>query len=161
MRRELREALEPAKAYWLSMLTASDLAGTPEIKLSDRRDGRALDVFGTANFFNFVPWRASIEYLLAHGIEEIASYDQALVSYLLDRIDREKYRILSPEEGPARSTLVLFSHRDSEKNTALARHLQENRIHVAMRAGAVRVSPHLYNTQADIDRLLDVVNRIY
>ena len=158
--RELREALEPPKAYWLSLFTASDLAGNPEIKLGDRRDGRTMDVFGTANFFNFVPWRASIEFLLELGIPEIAAHDQALVLRLIEHLDREKYQLLSPETGPARSTLVLFSHRNPEKNAELVRTLQENRIHVAMRAGAVRASPHLHNTQADIDRLLAVTNHI-
>ena len=86
------------------------------------------DVFGTANFFNFKPWTASIEYLLEQGIERIAEYDQQLVSHLVDGLDAKKYTLVSPREGAACLTCADFDHlvfRPSD-DTALKRRFRKH-----------------------------------
>jgi cysteine desulfurase/selenocysteine lyase len=156
----LREQLEPPKAYWLAMLTADDLAKPAETRLRTDLGIRAFDIFGTANFFNFVPWTASVEYLLERRIESIAEYDQGLVSRFLERIDRDRYAIGSPLDGPARSTLITLTHRGSAQTAVAHDALRRANIHVAMRAGSIRVSPHFYNRAADIDLAVDVLNAV-
>lgn len=62
---ELRESLVYNQAYWLSMQTADDLMQSKgQLQLRSDIGARKYDVFGTANFFNFKPWRASVEYLV-------------------------------------------------------------------------------------------------
>ena len=79
---------------------------------------------------------------------------------LLDGIDESAWRLVSPREGPARSTLVLLrGHTDRQTRLAFEA-LGDAGVDVAVRAGAVRVSPHLHNTDADIDRLLDVLDDV-
>jgi cysteine desulfurase / selenocysteine lyase len=117
-------------------------------------------VFGTANFFNFVPWTAAIEYMSERGIARVAEYDQSLVSRLLERLDRERYTIVSPLEGARRSTLVVVTHRDASRNEAVYAALKQANIHVAMRAGSLRLAPHLYNSVEDIDAAAAVMNPI-
>jgi selenocysteine lyase/cysteine desulfurase len=116
------------------------------------------DGLGTANFFNFVPWTASIEYLLARGPEAIAHHDEALVAILASGLASDLYEIVSPLEGPRRSTLVVVKPRDRDARTVCER-LRAEGIHVALRDGALRLSPHLYNTRADIARTLDALMR--
>jgi selenocysteine lyase/cysteine desulfurase len=41
--------------------------------------------------------------------------------------------------------------------TALAEHLRRNRIVVSARGGKLRISPHFYNNEADVTRLLDAI----
>ncbi|MEJ2206423.1 MAG: hypothetical protein P8170_20210 [Gemmatimonadota bacterium] len=64
------------------------------------------------------------------------------------------YRLLSPDAGASRSTLVFPSHRNPRANAAVHARLSEAGIDTAHRDGAIRFSPHLYNTPADIDRAL-------
>src|SRR5262245_27730285 len=71
MRPEVRDRTAPQKAYWLSVLTANDLAQPLDIDFQPSSDARRFDIFGTANFFNFMPWTASVEYLLECGIDRI------------------------------------------------------------------------------------------
>lgn len=60
MRPELRESLEINRAYWLSMQTADDLGKEETLPaLRDDLGARKYDIFGTANFFNFIPWTTS------------------------------------------------------------------------------------------------------
>jgi selenocysteine lyase/cysteine desulfurase len=114
----------------------------------------AYDVFCTANFLNFVPWAAAVEYLLAQGLEEIETYDGVLVSRVVDGLDPNRYRLISPREGGARSTLVVFSHTAPERNGEIFEKLKRARIDISLREGNLRVSPHLYNTVDEIDNLL-------
>jgi len=116
-------------------------------------------LLGTANFFNFVPWAESIEYLLEKGIDNIARDDDALVARLVDGLEARGYQVLSPKTHPERSTLVLASHPDRTRNEAIHRTLRENDIEIAFRRGNLRFSPHLYNTAEDIDRALDALPR--
>src|SRR5215510_12047893 len=117
LRPELRESLRRTQAYWLSMQTADELGGEQgEPELRNDLGARAYDVFGTANFFNFKPWTASVEYLLSHGVEKIAAHDDRLVSSFIDGLDRSRYQIYSPLDGPQRSTLILISHKQPERN---------------------------------------------
>jgi cysteine desulfurase / selenocysteine lyase len=78
IRSDVLESMELVQAYWLALPDGAllDLNREGEHKLRTDLGARAYDVFGTANFFNFLPWTASIEYLLAQGLEAIAAHDQ-------------------------------------------------------------------------------------
>ena len=160
MRPTLRESLEVNQAYWLTMQTADDL-GKEEDLPTLRHDlgARAYDIFGTANFFNFMPWTASLEYLLDKGIDNVAAHDAALVDRLIEGLEARGYRVSSPTSGPERSTLVLASHEDRTRNESIHRALGERDIEIAYRRGNLRFSPHLYNTTDDIDRALEALPR--
>ncbi|MGZ8995007.1 MAG: aminotransferase class V-fold PLP-dependent enzyme [Rhodospirillales bacterium] len=162
LRAELRESLVLNQNYWLAMLTSDDL-GQESLDLTPAQDvgSRRYDVFGTANFFNFAPFAAAIEYLLDIGIAEVEAHDQALVDRFLAGLPRERFDVLSPETGPARSTLILISAKDRASNRAIYGSLAEAGIHVAFRAGSLRLSPHVYNTPADIDRVLAALRCLY
>jgi cysteine desulfurase / selenocysteine lyase len=159
VRPELRARLACRQTYWLSMLTADDL-GREQLDLSLRADAGAArwDVFGTANFFNFKPFAASVEMLLDCGIEAVGAHDDALVQRLIDGLDRTRFHLTSPEAGPARSTLVFVVPHARDRAATVHRALSAQRVHVAFRAGALRFSPHLYNNEADIDRALDALH---
>ncbi|MEQ9640799.1 MAG: aminotransferase class V-fold PLP-dependent enzyme [Alphaproteobacteria bacterium] len=153
---DLAARLSRTKAYWLAQQTAADLAGAVgDVEIRDGLGARGYDVFGTANFFNFVPFRVAVEHLTALGPVPIRDHDQALVQRFLDGLDRERFVVTSPTEpGERRSTLVYFGHRDSARNAAIHRALLDQGIYVASRAGALRLAPHLYNDDDDIDRAL-------
>jgi cysteine desulfurase / selenocysteine lyase len=158
---ELREALTYNQAYWLAMQTADDLAKEPGVPVVRTDLGaRRYDVFGTANFFNFKPWTASIEYLLSQGLENIEAYSNELVTRLLAGLDLERYELHSPRSGPARSTLVFISHKQAERNQQVYETLRSNQVFVAQRAGKLRLAPHLYNTSQEIDQALAVLNTL-
>jgi selenocysteine lyase/cysteine desulfurase len=141
------------------MQTADELGGEQGAPtLRDDLGARAFDVFGTANFFNFKPWTASVEYLLAQGIENVAAHDNCLVSELIDGLDRSRYEIFSPLAGPQRSTLVLISHKQAERNMAIYERLRRRNIYIALRRGRLRISPHIHLTSADIAQALDALN---
>lgn len=159
MRPALRESLTHNQAYWLSTMTADDLGSeTLELEPPGAENPRRYDLFAPANFFNFVPWSRAVELLLGFGLEAVQEHDQALVQRFLDGLDRERYRVLSPESPTERSTLIFVSPRKSGASVEVHRELEKQGIDVALRGGNLRIAPHLYNTTEDIDRALDALN---
>jgi selenocysteine lyase/cysteine desulfurase len=156
---ELRESLTYNQAYWLAMQTADDLAREPgALRLRSDLGARRYDVFGTANFFNFKPWAAAVEYLLDQGLDNIEAYDNQLVTRLIEGLDADRYDLHSPRSGPARSTLVFISHKQPERNNVIYEELRARKIFVAQRAGKLRLALHLYNTREEIDQTLSALN---
>ena len=153
IRPDVLATMEPVQGYWLALPDGVelDLNVEGEHRLRDDLGARAYDVFGTANFLNFVPWAAALEYLLAQGIEAIAAHDQALVERLLAALDGSPYHLVSPREAGERAAIVVVSAGDSSRNEQIQRQLDAAGIDVALRAGNIRLSPHLYNTFTEVD----------
>jgi selenocysteine lyase/cysteine desulfurase len=158
LRREFRARLDPPNRYWLAQQTADELGSDRDPAEEDPPDTiRRFDLFATANFFNFHPWAAALEYLMDRGPRAIEAHDQLLVSRLLDGLP-SSFRTVSPRDPARRSTLVVVSHADAELNRRVHRALLAAGIHVAFRRGNLRIAPHLYNGTDQIDRLLGVLD---
>lgn len=160
MRPELLASLTYKPVYWLTHRLAQPggVTRAPEYELAEV-GAAAHDVFCTANFLNFRPWTASVELQLEWGIDRIAVLDQMLVDRLVDGLADGPFRVRSPLEQPVRSTLVFIGHEHEAENERLHERLRAAGVDVALRAGAVRISPHFYNDESDIDRALEVIRQ--
>lgn len=158
---EFRESLSYNQAYWLAMQTADDLKVSQQMpQIKDGLGARKYDVFGTANFFNFMPWTASVNYLLGLGIETVKEHNDQLISYLIDGLDPEKFEIKSPTDTDDRSTILIVSHRQPNRNPDIFSQLQTQNIYISLRNGRLRFAPHIYNTIEQIDRVLEIMNGV-
>jgi cysteine desulfurase / selenocysteine lyase len=138
-------------------LSGAHAVGAPSLDLraiTPRRTGRH-DIFGTANFFNYFPFAASLELILELGVQEIASHIDELVVRLLEGIDRAAYHLVSSEA--TRTSLVVLEPRSEPSAEVFAR-LIAGGVHVAHRRGRIRISPHLYNTLDEIDQTLQLLH---
>ena len=154
---ELAAEVETEHAYWLTGIAQGDLGAAPSYELRESLGNERLDVFGTANFLNFEPWRAAVEVVLDAGIERIARHDQDLVERFIAGLPDERWELVSPREGPGRSTLILVRPADDTPVESIHRRLREAGVDCAHRAGSLRFSPHLYNDAGDIDRALEIL----
>ena len=148
----LRESLTPRHAYWLTMQAGKPLDNMRDYSLRTDLGARVWDVFCTANFFNFVPWTAAIEYLLQAGTANIASYDERLVTELLQDLDEDRFELISPPAGPYRSTLIVLRPRKEEAG-AWKERLAVAGFDIGVREGNLRISPHLHISHQDIAKL--------
>jgi cysteine desulfurase / selenocysteine lyase len=155
---DLLDRLRPQQAYWLAMQAGRGLDQMRETSVRDDLGVRAFDVFCPAGFATTLPWIASLELFLDAGIGTIADWDQRLVDRLVAGIDPERYRLVSPGSGPARSTLVVLCAVDGNSEQC-HRRLTEAGIDLAYREGNLRVSVHLFNQPAEIDRALAVLHQ--
>lgn len=154
----LRESLTPRHAYWLTMQAGKPLDKMRSYSLRTDLGARAWDVFCTANFLNFMPWTAAIEYLLQAGPANIARYDERLVNEILQNFDEDRFELISPRTGPQRSTLIVMRPRKPEDLGAWYRRLSVAGFDIAVREGNLRISPHLHNTHEDVAKLIAVLS---
>lgn len=79
----------------------------------------------------------------------------ALTDRLLSEVAAMGYQVTSSLDPAHRSQIVSFSTGDHEADARLVADLEQRNVSVALRGKGVRVSPYFYNTDADIDRLLE------
>jgi selenocysteine lyase/cysteine desulfurase len=161
IRPEVAGQLQDAQSYWLALPDDAHLeeALTDPYRCGDSLGYRALDVFGTANFLNLIPWTAAVNYLNRIGIDAVAAHDDHLVQRLLDQLDPERFEIVSPVAASDRSTIAVLSDCEPARNPAIHAALTKAGIDTSLRNRAIRVSAHLYNSPDEIDYLVETATR--
>lgn len=113
---------------------------------------------GGNNPIGFAALAASLSLIEEVGIDRIEATNAALAERLhKGLVGIPGARFLSSADPAHRSAIVFFTLGMRERDDALVRALHARRIIVALRPNGIRVSPHFYNTEADIDRFLDAV----
>ena len=84
-----------------------------------------------------------------------------MTDYLIDKLQNLDLEILSPiEDKKYRSGIVVFKSNKRKKPIDIVTELQKReRIIVSARGKGIRVSPHFYNNEEDIDRLVAALKR--
>ncbi len=97
---------------------------------------------------------AGLEYLAAVGVDRIESHTVALAHRLHKGLRTLGFDVLTPDGN--RSSIVAF--RVTKALDAITKHLADTKTQVSVRENGtqIRVSPALFNTDADIDRFLTV-----
>jgi selenocysteine lyase/cysteine desulfurase len=142
VRPERLSEVEPWLAGWKSTPDAYNRYFGPPRDLTD--DARRLDV--SLAWFSAAGGRTSLELLSELGVDRIAAHDLALASRFC-----AGHGLAEPA-----SPIVRLAVPDAEHTLA---RLEAAGIRAAGRAGAVRLSFHLYNTEADVDRALEALDR--
>lgn len=153
---DLLGRIVPQQAYWLAMQAGCALDRMRDTTIRDDLGVRALDVFCPANFLDVLPWIESLRLLLDLGVPAIAAHDQRLVDRLLDGLDPNRHRLVSPADGPARAAFAVLNDVTADTG-AVHRRLTEAGIDTAHREGNLRLSMHLFTTAADVDRTLEAL----
>lgn len=113
---------------------------------------------GSMNTMGLCALSASLSLILELGIDKLARLLSNNVDYLIRGIDPESYEILTPSNPRQRGGILSFRHRRGD-NRKLYKHLREQGVLCAPRAGGVRFSPHFYNSQKELDQALSCLER--
>jgi selenocysteine lyase/cysteine desulfurase len=156
--REAMEKLQPGPFYWMALEGARNFHSLPLEDLRPVRAGRRWDAPETANFMNLAAMEASLEFLLRAGVETVAKHNERLVQSLVERLPRDSCVLASPADPRRRGPYVCVAARKPERTKEYFDKLREAQIYVSLRENALRISPHLYNTEQDIVRLISVLS---
>jgi selenocysteine lyase/cysteine desulfurase len=157
IRREHLDQLRPLGVGWHSVVHASDYT---RIELTLKPSAARYEG-GSQNMAGMLALGASLELLLALGIEQIAAAILEITDRACERLQSIGATIVSdrrPEHrgGRQRSGIVAFelAGRDS---LAVKKHCLTRQVVLSCRAGRLRISPHAYNNEEDLDRLIDAL----
>ncbi len=144
------QRVKPTLVGWLSMESPYDFS------LHDKAYAAGAKRFepGALNTVGVVGLGAAIELFQQIGIERIESYLLELGDYLCERLQERGYRIISSWRAGEKSAVICCQH---ERHSAeeLYQRLAAQRIVTTARVGRLRISPHIYNTGEEIDRLIE------
>ena len=107
--------------------------------------------------------RAAVELLLAAGLENVSQKIMALTGRLRAQLDSAGCELLSPGAEKNRCGILAFRHANVAAQE-IWENLARNDVVVSLRTDRanrrwLRVSPHFYNTQAEIDKIAELVMR--
>ena len=150
--REKLDKLINTNIGWASVVNPRDFL---DYDLTQKPDATRFEE-GSYNTIGLYGLKAAIELLLEIGICEIENRVLALTTTLISGLKSKGYQVITPNDDSDRAGIVVF---ESEKHspTELYELLFDHNIITAERGSGLRVSPHFYNTEAEINRLLDVL----
>lgn len=140
---------------WMGMANARDFSMLNEYDFSLVNNAARFDVGEHTSFLNMMGMSASLELLLDWGIERIYQHVLLLLDQLVAGLDQSKYRVISDLTLERRSALLRFVPNDTSLLESTLERLRENNVFVSFRDNGFRVTPHIYNNESDIDRLLE------
>jgi cysteine desulfurase/selenocysteine lyase len=153
IRRQHIPALDPAMAGWIGT-TDTDEYFRYDVPWRD--DARRFEE-GSLNTIGAAGLDVAIKLLLSVGLDTIEHRIMALTDQLVEGLKGRGYQVVTPVVyRHERSGIVSFQHGQYDA-AQLERRLTEARVVVSRRGKFIRVSPHFYNTEDDIDRLLSAL----
>jgi len=118
---------------------------------------------GVLNVSGVYGMRAAIELILDADPAAVAARILELQAYLIEALLPLGFEVISPKGGPNASGIVTFRHPRWEM-PKLFQALERNDIAASLRLDRrgveyIRMSPHFYNTHAEIDRAVEILKR--
>lgn len=153
VRRELIKQLEPDFAGWMAFEGTDDLSRLTEYDCTLREDARRFEL-NTLAFQDFYGMLHSLDLMLELGVERIADYTAWLQEPMLTWADERGIRVVSPRTPAHQSAIFCLA----PLNAVEAYHtLKRARVVCSLREGALRLSPHAYNTREELEKVIDVL----
>lgn len=150
-RRELIDRTRPLMVGWMNVVDAVE-SGTFDYVL--KPDAGRFEC-GTYNLAGLLGLKAAIELLTALDIDPIGRRIQTLTDQLITGVAKKGYKIISPR-GPGQSSGIVAFTSPTHPHEQVFRLLRkEHKTEIAVREGRLRVSPHFYNTEEQIARLIE------
>ncbi len=152
-RPEVRNQLKLTQFGWHMMADTHDYENKPwEIHPGSQRFE-----CGSPNMLGIHAWSASLSLLLEIGMDAVEARVMENATFLKNQIKQNPRLQLLSTDDPARSSgIILFKHIHIE-NRKLYKQLQQHNIMCALRGGGIRLSPHFYNTQKELEQVIKIL----
>jgi selenocysteine lyase/cysteine desulfurase len=154
IRRELVDRLRPIGVGWNSVVNSRQFTQI-DFRL---RPGAGRWESGGLNVAGITAVGASLELLLNIGVPAIRDRVLHLSGYLCEQAQRKGITIYSSRRPGESSNIVSLIVPGAEPRP-LVRACRQAGIVINHRAGRIRVSPHCYNTEEELDRLVEELAR--
>jgi selenocysteine lyase/cysteine desulfurase len=154
VRKELVAQLEPTITGWMAFEGTDDFSRLTEYNPTFRSDARRFEMI-TLPYQDFVGMTVSLSLLLEIGVRDIAEVTRATHAPILKWAAENDVRITSPTENGHRSAILCVA----PPKPAEAYHgMKRARVVCSLREGAIRLSPHCYNTVEEMEKVIEVLD---
>ncbi len=158
VRKALQDKLRPTVYGWHNVRCANFIAQDEIVHPPDSRRYEA----GSANLIGLAGMQAGIEMLLEVGIKNIATELLRKRAWLVPELQAKGYAVLHATPPPEHASGITTFYKPDGDMPALHAKLTEANIMTSLRNHRngqryIRVSPHFYNTDAELHRILELL----
>ncbi|TVR71419.1 MAG: aminotransferase class V-fold PLP-dependent enzyme [Sphaerobacteraceae bacterium] len=121
------------------------------------REGAGRYQAGGMNWITLAGLRASLDVITSMTPADIAEHTVRLTDRFLDGLEQRGLEIRSSRDPKHRSAIVAFTTGSEQADADLVQKLEAQKISVVQRGLGIRVSPYFYNTEDEIDQLLEAL----
>lgn len=154
VRRELHETLEPRTVGWISLEASRDFSRCVDYEWRFVPGARRYEV-ATLAFQDICALAESVELLLEVGVDKIREHLRRLNRPMEAWLAERGIEVVSPTDDAHRSGILAFRPADLR---GTHRALLAAGVVCVPREGAIRLSPHLYNTREEMERVMEVLD---
>ncbi|MGJ3230929.1 MAG: aminotransferase class V-fold PLP-dependent enzyme [Oceanicaulis sp.] len=144
-----RQSGRPLEENWINRADSEDFSRLIEYRDAYAPGARRYDMGERSNHQLVPAALASLDYLQALGVDAVAAHIAALNADIAERLNLLGFR----DDTPDRAGHYLALAAPEGAPGDLAKRLAARGVHVSQRGPRLRVSPHVFNTADDVDRL--------
>ncbi len=147
---------EPIEHNWINRRGSENFAALVDYEDAFQPGARRYDVGERSNFALLPMANEALRQIPAWGVANVAGSLGRLTALIEDEA-RERGMEAVPAEKRGAHMIGLRLGDDLPRD--LAARLAKENVFVSVRGGSIRVSPHLYNTEEDVEKLFDSLAR--
>jgi selenocysteine lyase/cysteine desulfurase len=155
VRRDRIEQLVPRFAGWLAFRGGEDLSRLTDYDATFLPDARRFELV-TLPYQDLAGLTAGVGLIAEARPERIGTHLRSLRDPLLAAAERGSFRVTSPVEEPHDSAIWCVQTRDVAGDH---HRLRAAGVSCSVREGALRLSPHFYNTVDEVERVVSLLER--
>jgi len=145
----------PIEFNWISRKDSDQLNALTQYTDQLRDGAKGFDAGHSANILLLPMALAALEQINSWGVDNISASLAAYTTEICKRASElPNVSVLDAKERSPHFCGIRYDHGIDEK---LIERLQSENIHISVRGSSLRISPHLYNDQNDLDRLFSVL----
>ena len=153
LNREVLDRVSPSTVGWMSVRGWRDYSSREFVW----RAGASRFEAGTLNTVGVYGLGAALDLLLEIGVDAVGKRILELTGRLRRGLRDRGHQVFGPLEPREASGIVSFVPRMGRPADTAAR-LRAHRVQLSERGGRVRLSPHFYNTEEEVDRVLELLS---
>ena len=159
IKHELLAQLRPEPFNWMAIPGSDNFSNLNFADPQPADSAKRWDAPEWASHYNFnlVGIDASVDFLVRIGPAAVQQHNRNLIEFMYERLPKDRCVPASPRDPAQRGPYGCFKARTPEKTLEMYQKLRGENVIVSLREGNIRVSPYLYNSERDIDRLISVI----
>jgi selenocysteine lyase/cysteine desulfurase len=148
-----RARIEPTLVGWISV---EDAWNFEDYEQPFKSNALAWET-GTGGISLFYGLERSLRLLHKTGAANIRNYLETLTDHLCELLTEKDYQIVSSRRKEEKSQIVCIVNRNNLSCIEIAKRLENEKIIVSPRGERIRIAPHFFNNQKDIERLVEAL----
>ncbi|MDM8543104.1 aminotransferase class V-fold PLP-dependent enzyme [Desulfococcaceae bacterium HSG9] len=114
--------------------------------------------FSTANFNDWVYFLSALEQLEKIGFDTVINRIFELSAYLAKGLTQIGYQVMAEQFSDHPTGIVVCAKPDTDSEKIIE-HLNKNKIVAVLRLNRIRLAPHIFISEQQLDRVIDVMAR--